>query len=110
MATLVSGRWARGSSRYTIPDLCLRAPPSLSCRTSHIWPSRPSREGFGVGLQVRGEERLDPELFTLKSLAVKSCLRSGTAGLYRPGNLHSSRPKGNAEFSLTVEMGGCVRD
>ena len=27
--------------------------PSLSCRTSHSWPSRPSREGLGVGLQVR---------------------------------------------------------
>ena len=26
MATLVSERWARGSSGYTIPDLCLRAP------------------------------------------------------------------------------------
>ena len=28
----------------------------------------------------------DPELFTLKGLAVESCLGSGTAGLYRPGN------------------------
>ena len=28
--------------------------PSLSCRTSHKWPSRPSWKGFGVGLQVRG--------------------------------------------------------
>ena len=28
MATLVSGRWARGSSGYTIPDLSLRAPPA----------------------------------------------------------------------------------
>ena len=59
---------------------------------------------------MRGEERLDPELFTLKGLAVESCLGSGTASLYRPGNLQGSRPKGNAEFSLAVEMGGCVRD
>ena len=58
---------------------------------------------------MRGEERLDPELFTRKGLAVKSCLRSLTAGLYRPGNLQSPRPKGNAEFSLAVEMGGCVK-
>ena len=28
MATLVSKRWARGSSGYTIPDLDLRAPPA----------------------------------------------------------------------------------
>ena len=28
MTTLVSGRWARGSSGYTIPDLDLRAPPA----------------------------------------------------------------------------------
>ena len=45
----------------------------------------------------------EPEFFTLKVLAVVSCCWSGTAGLYRPGNLLSSRPNWNGEFSLAVE-------
>ena len=40
--------------RINNPTPLSRSSPSLSCRTSHIWPSRPSREGSGVGLQVRG--------------------------------------------------------
>ena len=55
------------------------------------------------------KERLDPELFTPKVPAVKSCLRSGKAGLYRPGISQPSRPKGNAELLLVAEMGGCVK-
>ena len=53
----------------------------------------------------------DHEFFTLKGLAVESCLWSGTAGLYRPGNSPASRPKWNGEFSLaaglpTIREGG----
>ena len=44
-----------------------------------------------------------PEFFTLKVLAVVSCCWSGTAGLYRPGNLLDSRLNWNGEFSLAVE-------
>ena len=46
----------------------------------------------------------EPELFTLKVLAVESCLWSGTAGLYRLGNSPDSRPKWNGEFSLATEL------
>ena len=38
----------------------------------------------------------EPEFFTLKVLAVVSCLWSGTVGLYRPGNSPDSRPKWNS--------------
>ena len=48
----------------------------------------------------------DPEFLTLKGLTVESCLGSGSAGLYRPGNSPSSRPKWNGEFSLAAEMRG----
>ena len=53
----------------------------------------------------------EPEFFTLKVLAVVSCCWSGTAGLYRPGNLPGSRPNWNGEFSLaagspTIREGG----
>ena len=99
MATLVSWALSAQQQRIHNPKPLSQSSPSLSCRTSHIWPSRPpSREGFAVGLQVMGWERLETELFTRKGLAVKSCLRSRTAGLYMPGNLQSSRPKGNAKF------------
>ena len=46
----------------------------------------------------------EPEFFTRKVLAVVSCCWSGTAGLYRPGNLLSSRPNWNGKFSLTAEL------
>ena len=53
----------------------------------------------------------EPEFFTRKVLAVVSCCWSGTAGLYRPGNLLDSRPNWNGEFSLaaglpTIREGG----
>ena len=53
----------------------------------------------------------EPEFFTRKVLAVVSCLWSGTARLYRPGNSPDSRPKWNGEFSLasglpTIREGG----
>ena len=53
IASLVSGRVARGSSGYTIPGLPpkVRGIPSLSIGTSHFEnPRGQSREGFGVGL------------------------------------------------------------
>ena len=53
ITTRVSGRWARGSSGYTNSRPLSYSLPSLSCRTSHLRPSRPSREGFGAGLQQR---------------------------------------------------------
>ena len=40
----------------------------------------------------------EPEFFTRKVLAVVSCCWSGTAGLYRPGNLPSYRPNWNDYF------------
>ena len=40
--------------RVNNPRPLSQSSPSLSCRTSHMRPSRPSREGFGVGVQVRG--------------------------------------------------------
>ena len=46
----------------------------------------------------------EPEFFTRKVLAVVSCCWSGTAGLYRPGNLLDSRPNWNGEFSLAAEL------
>ena len=50
-----------------------------------------------------GEEVPDPELLALKVLVRVSCSWSGTAGLYRPGNLLDSRPIWNGEFSLVGE-------
>ena len=61
-------------------------------------------------MQKGGARQKSLRTTVLKGLAVESCLGSGTVGLYRPGNLPGSRPKGNAEFSLAVEMGGCVSD
>ena len=50
------GVWALGErqQRVDYPGPLSQSSPSLSCRTSHIGPSRPSREGFGRGVQVRG--------------------------------------------------------
>ena len=44
----------------------------------------------------------EPEFFTLKVLAGVSSCWSGTAGLYRPGNLLDSMNNWNGEFSLAV--------
>ena len=51
-----AGVWALGARQQRIynPRPLSQSSPSLSCRTSHIGPSRPSREGFGVRVQVRG--------------------------------------------------------
>ena len=79
--TRVSGRWAHGSSRYTTPGLSLIASPA-SRVGQVIWglAGRPEK-GLVQGCSREGEERPDPELFTLEGLAVKSWLGSGRAGL-----------------------------
>ena len=81
ITTRVSGRWARGSSEYTTPRLSLIASPA-SRLGQVIWglAGRPEK-GLVQGCSREGEERPDPELFTLEGLAVKSWLGSGRAGL-----------------------------
>ena len=81
IATLVSGRWASGNSGYTIPGLSLIASPA-SRVGQVIWglAGRPEK-GLVQGRSREGEERPDPELFTLEGLAVGSWLGSGKAGL-----------------------------
>ena len=81
ITTRVSGRWARGSSGYTTPGLFLTASPA-PCVGQVIWglAGRPEK-GLVQGCSRKGEERPDPELFTLEGLAVKSWLGSGRTGL-----------------------------
>ena len=81
IATLVSGRWARGNSGYTIPGLSLIASPA-SRVGQVIWglAGRPEK-GLVQGCSREGEEKPDPELFTLEGVVFKSCLGSGKAGL-----------------------------
>ena len=81
IATLVSGHWARCNSGYTIPGLSLIASPA-SRVGQVIWglAGRPEK-GLVQGCSREGEERPDPELFTLEGLAVESWLGSGKAGL-----------------------------
>ena len=50
-----------------------------------------------------GEGGPSPELLAPRSLVQVSCCWSGSAGLYRPGNLLDSRPIWNGEFSLVGE-------
>ena len=66
ITTRVSGRWARGSSRYTTPGLSLIASPA-SRVGQVIWglAGRPEK-GLVQGCSREGEERPDPELFTLE--------------------------------------------
>ena len=79
--TRVSGRWARGCSGNTTPGLPLIAPPA-SRVGQVIWglAGRPQK-GLVQGCSREGEEKPDPELFTLEGVVFKSCLRSGRAGL-----------------------------
>ena len=65
ITTRVSGHWARGSSGYTTPGLSLIASPA-SCIGQVIWglAGRPEK-GLVQGCSREGEERPDPELFTL---------------------------------------------
>ena len=81
IATLVSGRWACGNSGYTIPGLSLIASPA-SRVGQVIWGlAGRTEKGLVQGCSREGEERPDPELFTLEGLAVESWLGSGKAGL-----------------------------
>ena len=76
ITTRVSGRWAHGSSGYTTPGLSLVASPA-SCVGLVIDRLEGSPEkGFVQGCSREGEEKPDPELFTLVRVAVKSCLGS----------------------------------
>ena len=81
IATLVSGRWECGNSGYTIPGLSLIASPA-SRVGQVIWglAGRPEK-GLVQGCSREGEEKSDPELFTLVGVVFKSCLGSGKAGL-----------------------------
>ena len=81
IATLVSGRWAHCNSGYTIPGLSLIASPA-SRVGQVIWglAGRPEK-GLVQGCSREGEEKPDPELFTLEGVVFKSCLGSGKAGL-----------------------------
>ena len=81
IATLVSGRWALSNSGYTIPGLSLIASPAFRVgQVIWVLAGRPEK-GLVQGCSREGEERPDPELFTLEGLAVKSWLGSGKAGL-----------------------------
>ena len=48
-----TGVWTLGARQQRVDDSrpLSNSSPSLSCRTSHLRPSRPSREGFSAGLQ-----------------------------------------------------------
>ena len=82
ITTRVSVRWARGSSGYTTPGLSLVASPASRVGLVICCLEGSPREGFGAGVCSReGEEKPDPELFTLVRVAVKPCLGSGWAGL-----------------------------
>ena len=84
--TLVSGRWGCGNSGYTIPGLSLIASPaSRFGQVIRGLAGRPEK-GLVQGCSREGEEKPGPELFTLVGVVFKSCLRSGSAGLYSPGN------------------------
>ena len=77
ITTRVSGRWARGSSGYTTPGLSLvSSPASRVGQVICCLPGSPEK-GLVQGCSREGEEKPDPELFTLVRVAVKSCLGSG---------------------------------
>ena len=77
----MSGRWARGSSGYTTPDLSLVASPASRVGLVIDRLEGSPEKGLVQGCSREGEEKPDPELFTLVRVAVKSCLGSGWAGL-----------------------------
>ena len=77
ITTHVSGRWARGSSGYTTPGLSLVASPSSRVGQVIRCLEGSPEKGLVQGCSREGEEKPDPELFTLVRVAVKSCLGSG---------------------------------
>ena len=78
---LLSGHWARGSSGYTTPGLSLVASPASHVGLVIDCLEGSPEKGLVQGCSREGEEKPDPELFTLVRVAVKSCLGSGWAGL-----------------------------
>ena len=81
ITTRVSGRWARGSSGYTTPGLSLVGSPASRVGLVIDRLEGSSEKGLVQGCSREGEEKPDPELFTLVRVAVKSCQGSEWAGL-----------------------------
>ena len=77
ITTRVSGRWARGSSGYTTPGVSLVASPASRVGQVICCLEGSPEKGLVQGCSREGEEKPDPELFTLVRVAVKSCLGSG---------------------------------
>ena len=77
ITTRVSGRWVRGSSGYTTPGLSPVASPA--CRLGQVicCLAGSPEKGLVQGCSREGEEKPDPELFTLVRVAFKSCQGSG---------------------------------
>ena len=73
----VSGRWVRGSSGYTTPGLSLVASPASRVGQVICCLAGSPEKGLVQGCSREGEEKPDPELFTLVRVVVKSCLGSG---------------------------------
>ena len=73
----VSGRWAHGSSGYTTPGLSPVASPASRVGQVICCLAGSPEKGLVRGCSREGEEKPDPELFTLVRVAVKSCLGSG---------------------------------
>ena len=70
----MSGRWACGSSGYTTPGLSLVASPASRVGLVICRLEGSPEKGLVQGCNREGEEKPDPELFTLVRVAVKSCL------------------------------------
>ena len=77
ITTRVSGHWAHGSSEYTTPGLSLVASPASRVGQVICCLEGSPENGLVQGCSREGEEKPDPELFTLVRVAVKSCLGSG---------------------------------
>ena len=77
ITTRVSGCWARCSSGYTTPGLSLVASPASRVGRVICCLAGSPEKGLVQCCSREGEEKPDPELFTLVRVAVKSCLGSG---------------------------------
>ena len=76
ITTRVSGRWAHGSSGYTTTGLSLVVFPASRVGLVIDCLEGSPEKGLVQGCSREGEEKPDPELFTLVRVAVKSCLGS----------------------------------
>ena len=77
ITTRVSGHWVRGCSGNTTPGLSLIASPASRVGQVICCLAGSPEKGLVQGCSREGEEKPDPELFTLEGVAVKSCLGSG---------------------------------